>query len=70
MSHKSGGPIVKDWDTHFLRDDTDIRGESGCFAGDDEAYSLFSVDPYERVHVFCGPKEWALSEAEKIIQGV
>ncbi len=62
---RAGGPVVKDWGTHFLRDDTEIRKRSGGFDGEEEAYSLFRVNPYGRVEVFRGPKEWALTEAEK-----
>ena len=65
---RAGGPVVRDWGTHFLRDDTEIRNNAGCFQDQVEAYSLFCVEPYERVKVYGGPKEWALQEADKIVK--
>lgn len=53
---RAGRLLVRDWGTHFLVDDTELRdGE--------EAYSLFRVEPYGRVYVYTGPKEWAISQA-------
>ncbi len=58
--------IVRDWGDFFLRDDTEIRRSSGeTFADQIEGYSLFQRKPYGRVHVYGGPLEWALTEAEK-----
>lgn len=65
---RAGGRLVKDWGTHFLRDDTEIRREATVFDTDEhEAYSLFSVDPFRRVQVFCGSEEYAIREATKLI---
>lgn len=47
---------------YFLRDDRPIR-EGGGFEGREEAYSLFQKSPYERVHVYGGPKAWAVRQA-------
>jgi len=52
--NRAGGPVVKDYGTHFLRDDTEIRKSAGCFEDQVEAYSLFRVSPYGRVKVFGG----------------
>lgn len=53
---------------YFLRDDRPIR-EGGGFEGREEAYSLFQKSPYERLHVFGGPKSWAVNEAHKHVFG-
>jgi hypothetical protein len=55
--------IVKDYGTHFLRDDREIREGSELFDGEEEAYSLFQREPYHRVVVYAGPLEHALIKA-------
>lgn len=67
QKERGGGPVVKDWGSHFLRDDTEIGRSAGCFGDQEEAYSLFCVEPYGRVIVLCGSKEWAVKQADKII---
>lgn len=68
QTKRAGGPVVYDWGTHFLRDDTAIREAAGCFGDQIEAYSLFCVEPYHRELVFAGGKEWALAEAMKFVE--
>lgn len=61
--------IIKDYGDHFLRDDTEIRKGLECFKGVEEAYSLFQRYPeYKRVHIYAGPKEWAIKEADAILR--
>jgi hypothetical protein len=67
-SMRAGGPLVKDYGTHFLRDDTEIRKSTGCFEDQVEAYSLFSVEPYGRVQVFGGNREWAIEQADSVVK--
>lgn len=55
--------IVKDYGTHFLRDDREIREGSEIFEGKEEAYSLFQREPYHRVVVYACPLEYALIKA-------
>lgn len=63
---EAGGQIVKLWVNHFLRDDSDIRKSSGIEP--EEAYSLFRKSPYGRLHVFAGPRDWAIEQAEMEIE--
>lgn len=65
---RAGGPVVKDYGTHFLRDDTEIRKLAGCFWSQPEAYSLFCVEPYGRVEVFGGTREWAIKQADLVVE--
>ena len=66
MSEKTcGGTVVQVWETHFLRDDTEIRRSAGLEPV--EAYSLFQRFPYRRVEVFAGPRAWAIREAIQVI---
>lgn len=65
---RAGGPLVKDYGTYFLRDDTDIRKSAGCFEDQVEAYSLFRVEPYGRVQVFCGSRDWAIQQADAVVK--
>jgi hypothetical protein len=65
---RAGGPLVKDYGTHFLRDDTEIRKSSGCYEYQVEAYSLFCVEPYGRVEVFGGSREWAIQQADLAVK--
>lgn len=58
--------IAKDFGTHFLRNDTEIRKSAEIEPH--EAYSLFRREPYGRLHVFAGPFEWAIEESEKLIR--
>lgn len=67
---RAGGPLVKDYGTHFLRDDTEIRKAAGCFEDQIEAYSLFCVEPYGRVMVFGGSKERAIQQADSFVKSV
>ncbi len=67
---RAGGPLVKDYETHFLRDDTEIRRSAGCFEDQIEAYSLFCVKPYGRIKVFAGDRSWAIEEADKFISNL
>ena len=61
--------IVKEYGSHFLRDDTEIRTGVECFKGVEEAYSLFQRYPeYKRVHIYAGPKNWAIKEADAILR--
>lgn len=60
--------IVKDYGSHFLRDDTEIRTGVSIFEGEEEAYSLFQRNPYRRIHVYAGPKEWAIKEVDAMIR--
>ena len=61
--------IVKDYGDHFLRDDTEIRTGVECLKGVEEAYSLFQRYPeYKRVHIYAGPKEWAIKEVDAILR--
>ena len=55
----AGGPLVKHYGTHFLRDDCEIRA--------DEAYSLFQIDPYGRVAVYAGAREWAIAQSDALV---
>jgi len=57
--------IVEDFGSHFLRDDTEIRRNADITPH--EAYSLFRREPYGRVEVLAGPKEWAIAEARKLV---
>jgi len=61
----AGGPLVKRYGKlYFLRDDTEIRSGCDMFTGREEAYSLFSVEPYGRVKVFCCEKKFAIRQAD------
>ena len=51
---------------YWLRDDGDIRDGVESFKGIEEAYSLFRRGD-GRVHVFGGPKCWAIKEAHKLV---
>jgi hypothetical protein len=68
MEMRGGGPLIKDYGTHFLRDDTEIRRSAGCFEDQIEGYSLFCVEPYGRVCVFGGNLEWAIKEADYLVE--
>lgn len=57
--------IVKDYGTHFLRNDKEIREGAGLTPA--EAYSLFRREPYMRVAVFAGDIAWAIAEADSIV---
>jgi hypothetical protein len=59
---------VRDWGDFFLRDDTELRKGIECFADQVEAYSLFQREPYGRVYVYGGNKQWAIEQAEKEIE--
>lgn len=63
-----GGPVVKPYFNHFLRDDTEIRRSAGIEPV--EAYSLFCEEPYGRVEVFAGPKEWAIGQADDLVDSL
>ena len=67
---RSGGPIVKDYGSHFLRDDTEIR--VGHMSPEDqvEGYSLFCVEPYGRVIVYGGNREWAIAQADEEVKRI
>lgn len=60
-----GGPIVYDFGTYVLRDDTEIRKDADITPS--EAYSLFNVMTGERMEVFAGPKEWAIQQTKGVI---
>jgi hypothetical protein len=57
---------------YFLRDDTEMRKEWNDPKYPPEAYSFCKRQddnyPFQRVHVFAGPKEWAIAEAYKMFQ--
>lgn len=60
---------IKEWDNYFLRDDTEIRKEDPeLWDGQIEAYSLFRVNPYGRVSIFGGTRQWALQQSELIVR--
>lgn len=63
---RAGGWLVREWPGYFLRDDSDLRRD-GRGGVDEEAYSLFRLEPYGRVEVFVGPLGWALERAEKCV---
>jgi hypothetical protein len=66
---RAGGPLIKEWPNYFLREDTEIRREAGdLFSDQIEGYSLFRVEPYGRLEVFGGSKEWAIEQAENLIE--
>lgn len=46
-----------------LRDDFEIRQGVPEFEGREEAYSLFRLEPYGRVEVFAGTRDWAVEQA-------
>ena len=48
---------------YFLRDDKPLREGSPHFAGIEEAYSLHTVNPFQRTAVYGGPKSWAVDQA-------
>lgn len=52
---------------YFLRDDRPIREGSPHFRGIEEAYSLHTRSPFERLLVLGGPKSWAVAEALKFV---
>jgi len=60
-----GGPVVKEYEGFFLRDDTNIRENANIEPA--EAYSLFCERPYGRVEVFTGSKEWAIQKADMTV---
>ena len=64
-TERAGGPLVKEWDGFFLRDDTEIRRSAEIEPN--EAYSLFRTKPYGRVHVFAFPLEVAIALSEATI---
>lgn len=51
----------------FLRDDRPIREGVECFKGIEEAYSLHTVNPFRRHHVFGGPRSWAVEQAHNLV---
>lgn len=53
-----------------LRDDRPIREGDPYFAGHEEAYSLFQINPLERHHVFAGNREWAVKQAFDYVKGL
>lgn len=63
-----GGPVVKSYDGFFLRDDSPIRRNAGMEPV--EAYSLFRDEPYGRIEVLAGPREWAILLADGIVYGI
>lgn len=63
---RAGGEVVKEYDGFFLRDDSDIRENARIEPI--EAYSLFRENPYGRVEVFAGPKDWAIERADRVVQ--
>lgn len=65
---RAGGEVVKDYGTHFLRDDTEIRKSDECFGDQREGYSLFRIEPYGRVVVFGGTREWAIRQADEMVK--
>ena len=48
---------------YFLRDDRPIREGVEAFAGFQEAYSLHTVNPFQRHAVYAGKRDWAVEEA-------
>lgn len=58
--------IVKDYVTHFLRDDTEIREEAGIKPP--EGYSLFRREPYGRVVIYAMSKDDAIDKADKRVR--
>jgi len=62
---RAGGPLVKSWTGYFLRDDAEIRQTADIKPY--EAYSLFEEDPYGRLAVYAGPREWAIKQAEELL---
>ena len=60
------GPIIKEYEGFFLRDDTQIRRDSGTHP--EQAYSLFQKDPYKRVIIFSGSEDWAVAMADKEVE--
>ena len=61
---RAGGLLVKDYGAHFLREDRKIRTSSRVFE-ENEAYSLFCVEPYGRIAVYAGPREWVIKKADE-----
>jgi hypothetical protein len=62
---RAGGVLVKDYGTHFLRDDAEIR--KGIFE-QEEAYSLFRVSPYERIVVYVSSRDEAIELADSEVE--
>jgi len=54
---------------YFLRNDRPIREGVEMFRGIEEAYSLHTINPFKRYHVFGGPKSWAVKEAYFFVVG-
>jgi hypothetical protein len=63
---KAGGPVIKDWGSHFLRSDTMLRRDAGYPSGEQEAYSLFRQDE-KRIGTFIGSATFALKRAEDLV---
>lgn len=53
-----------------LRDDRPIREGDPYFKGHEEAYSLFRVEPMDRLHVYAGCHEWAVEQAYNELRAI
>jgi len=48
---------------YYLRDDLEIRQGVEAFEGFEQAYSLHTINPFQRYAVFAGQKDWAVAQA-------
>jgi len=60
-----GGDVVKIWQGYFLRNDLEIRKAANMEP--QQAYSLFQEKPYQRIKIFTGSLDWAITESEKLL---
>jgi hypothetical protein len=51
----------------FLRDDRPLREGVPEFKGIEEAYSLHTIKPFHRHHVFGGPKTYAVRQSHILV---
>ena len=64
---------VMEWDGYFLiRNDTKIRqrkeGDVVIPGFKQETYELFKLEPYSRMHIYVGGLEWAINEANDLVE--
>jgi len=50
---------------YFLRNDLEIRQAAGMIPK--QAYSLCQKNPFKRIYVFAGNKDWAIEQAHKMV---
>lgn len=63
---KFGGPVIRDWGSHVMRNDRLLRKDAGYPKSEQEAYTLFREDG-TRMASLTGGINWAMKECERLV---